>query len=148
VNQYGCGGIRLRSMGASLHQTLLIRCGLIVFIQSRHIPPCRAVNLYGTIPGGTSFPIPQGSLSSNNNTGTGFNWTVNIVGGTHVLLFGNDDEGVGSGGFAAITIIDSMNDTCLNSNSPSSTAGNPAGGTYPTSTSKSSSNGSGSHSSS
>jgi hypothetical protein len=36
-----------------------------------------------------SFPgeflyIPQGSLSTNNNTGTGFNWTVDITGGTDI----------------------------------------------------------------
>ncbi len=128
--------------------TFLIRCGLTVFIHpSRHVPPCRTVNFYGTIPGGTPFAIPQGSLSSNNVTGTGFNWTVDIVGNTDVLLIGNDDNGIGSGGYAPVTIALSTNGSCLNSNSPSSTPGNPAGGIYPTSTSASSSNGSGSHSS-
>jgi hypothetical protein len=107
------------------------------------------VSFYGTIPGGTSFAIPQGSLSSNTDTGTGFNWTVDIAGGTNVLLVANDDRGTGSGGSAGNVIAYSSNNSCLNNNSPSSTAGNPAGGSYPTSTSDSSNNnGSGSHSSS
>jgi hypothetical protein len=147
VNQYGCGGKLLMSMGASLHQFFLIRCRLTVFIH--HVPPCRTVSFYGTIPGGTSFAIPQGSLSSNTDTGTGFNWTVDIAGGTNVLLVANDDRGTGSGGSAGNVIAYSSNNSCLNNNSPSSTAGNPAGGSYPTSTSDSSNNnGSGSHSSS
>jgi hypothetical protein len=120
------------------------------FHPSRHVPPCRTVNFYGTIPGGTSFAIPQGSLSSNNGTGTGFNWTVGIAGGTNVLLIANDDRGIGSGGSAGFTIAYAADNSCLNNNSPSSTAGNPAGGSYPTSTNEPSSNGSGSgsHSSS
>ena len=104
------------------------------------VPPCRTVNFYGTIPGGTSFTIPQGSLSSNNQTGTGFNWTVNIAGGTDVLLVGNDDRGIGAGGHVEYTTANSVNNSCLNNNSPSSTTGNPAGGSYPTSISQSSSN--------
>ncbi|KAF8493416.1 hypothetical protein F5888DRAFT_820424 [Russula emetica] len=115
------------------------------FHPSRHAPPCRTVNFYGTIPGGTSFTIPQGSLSTNNDTGTGFNWTVDIVGETDILLVGNDDGGIGSGGSVEYTIANTVNNSCLNNNSPSFTAGNPAGGGYSTSTSE---HGSGSHSSS
>jgi hypothetical protein len=149
VNQYGCGGMRLSSMGASRRQSFLIWCGLTVFIHpSRHVPPCRTVNFYGAIPGGTSFAIPQGSLSSNNVTGTGFNWTADIAGGTDVLLVGNDNGGIASGGYVKYTIANSVNNSCLNNNSPSSTAGSPAGGSYPTGTGEPSSNGSGSHSSS
>ena len=85
----------------------------------------RTVNFYGTIPGGTSFAIPQGSLSSNNVTGTGFNWTVDIASGTNILLIGNDDR-VGSGGYVEVTIAPYVDTSCLNNNSPSSTAGNPA----------------------
>jgi hypothetical protein len=145
----------------SLHRSFVIRCSLTVFIHhdTGTVPSCRTVNFYGTIPGGTSFAIPQGSLSSNNGTGTGFNWTVDIVGGTNVLFIGNDDRGIGAGGVAAVTIADTMDSSCLNNNSPSSTAGDPAGGSYPTSpstgsvgyptnTGESSSNGSASHSSS
>ncbi|KAF8493429.1 hypothetical protein F5888DRAFT_822035 [Russula emetica] len=119
--------------------------------------PNGTVNFYGTIPGGNSFTIPQGSLSTNNDTGTGFNWTVDIVSGTNVLLIGGDNEGVGSGGSVQYTIGYGGNSSCLNNNSPSSTPGNPAG-SYSTSTSRlpastsstsePSSNGSGSHSSS
>jgi hypothetical protein len=145
VNQYGCGGgKRLSSMGASLHQYFLIWCGLKIFIH-HDTPSCRTVNFYGTIPGGTSFTIPQGSLSTNNDTGTGFNWTVDIVGETDILLVGNDDGGIGSGGSVEYTIANTVNNSCLNNNSPSSTAGNPSGGSYFTSTSE---HGSGSHSSS
>jgi len=100
-----------------------------------HAPPRRTVNFYGAIPGGTSFTVPQDSLSTNNSTGTGFDWTVDITGGTNVLLIGNDGRGIGSGGSAPFTISYSGNNNCLKSTSPSSTAGSPAGGSYPTSTS-------------
>ena len=112
------------------------------------VPPCRTVNFYGTIPGGTAFTIPQGSLSSNNQTGTGFNWTVDVAGGIDVLLIGNDDSGIAAGGHVEYTTANSVNSSCLNNNSPSSTAGSPAGGSYPTSAGKSSGNGSGGNSSS
>jgi hypothetical protein len=118
------------------------------FHQSRRAPPCRTVSFYGTIPGGTSFAIPQASLSNTTDTGTGFNWTANIAGATNVLLIGNDDRGIGSGGSAQFSISYAGNSSCLNNNSPHSTAGSPAGGSYPTSTSQPSNSGSGSHSSS
>ncbi|KAI9438586.1 hypothetical protein H4582DRAFT_2076217 [Lactarius indigo] len=101
------------------------------------------VNFYGVIPGGNSFNIPQGPLSTNTVTGTGFSWTVDITGGTNILIIGGDDRGIGSGGVAPFTVAYSVNSTCLNSTSPSSTAGSPAGGSYPTSTSGSSSGSSG-----
>jgi hypothetical protein len=144
ANRLGCGGNSNLSMGTSLHQSSVIRRALTSF---GYVLPCRSVSFYGTIPGGTSFLIPQGSVSTNNNTGTGFNWTVDITGGTNVLLIGNDDRGIGSGGSAAFTISYATNNSCLDSNSPSSTAGSPAGGSYPTSTSGSST-GNDSHSSS
>ncbi|KAH9061117.1 hypothetical protein EDB87DRAFT_1612047 [Lactarius vividus] len=104
------------------------------------------VNFYGVIPGGNSFIIPQGPLSTNTVTGTGFSWTVDVTGGTNILIIGGDDRGIGSGGVAPFTVAFSVNTSCLNSTSPSSTAGNPAGGSYPTSTSGSSNGGSGGHS--
>ncbi|KAF8269218.1 hypothetical protein EI94DRAFT_1024014 [Lactarius quietus] len=104
------------------------------------------VKFYGVIPGGNSFNIPQGSLSTDNSTGTGFNWTVDISGGTNIFVVGGDDRGIGSGGSAPFTVAYSTNSSCLSGSSPSSTAGSPAGGSYPTSTSGSSSGGSGSHS--
>ncbi|KAH9171382.1 hypothetical protein EDB89DRAFT_2243560 [Lactarius sanguifluus] len=104
------------------------------------------VNFYGVIPGGNSFNIPQGSLSTNTDTGTGFNWTVDITGGTNIFVVAGDDRGIGSGGSAPFTVAYSANSSCLSSNSPSSTAGSPAGGSYPTSTSSSPSGSSGGHS--
>jgi hypothetical protein len=104
------------------------------------------VNFYGVIPGGNSFNIPEGSLSTTNDTGTGFNWTVDISGGTNILVVAGDDRGIGSGGSAPFTVAYSSNSSCLSSISPSSTAGSPAGGSYPTSTSGSSSGSGGNHS--
>ncbi|KAH9171379.1 hypothetical protein EDB89DRAFT_1887153 [Lactarius sanguifluus] len=104
------------------------------------------VNFYGVIPGGNSFIMPQGPLSTNNVTGTGFSWTADISSGTNILIIGGDDRGIGSGGVAPFTVAPSVKSSCLNSTSPSSTAGNPAGGSYPTSTSSSPSGSSGGHS--
>src|SRR6267154_3236080 len=57
VNQYGCGGMRLRSMGASLHRSFLIRGGLIVFIPRdtyRHVEPSTF-----TAPSQEALPSPS-----------------------------------------------------------------------------------------
>jgi hypothetical protein len=121
---------------------------------SRHTLFCRTVNFFGVIPGGKSFAIPEGTLSGNvagevvnNETGIGFTWTVNIPSGTKVLLFGGDGRGMGTGGSAQRTILDSQDTSCLDSSSPSSTAGSPAGGSYATITgSTSPSNSGGIHS--
>ncbi|KAF8267223.1 hypothetical protein EI94DRAFT_64833 [Lactarius quietus] len=90
------------------------------------------VNFYGVIPGGDSFTIPQGPLSTISGLGTGFNWTVDIRAETDFLVVGNDDSRVGAGGVAAFTVGFTTIDSCLNSTSPSSTVGSPAGGSYPT----------------
>ena len=110
-----------------------------------HITACSTVNFYGVIPGGDSFNIPQGSLSSDNN-GIGFSWIVDITGGTNTFVVAGDDRGIGAGGSAAFIVAYSSNSSCLSGTSPSSTAGSPAGGSYPTSTSGSSTGGSGGHS--
>ncbi|KAF8257137.1 hypothetical protein EI94DRAFT_1709540 [Lactarius quietus] len=78
------------------------------------------LTFYGLIPGGTSFFIPQGYYSTNNNTGTGFSWTVDVAGGTDVLVIGSDDRGFGSGGEADFTVASSTNTFCLSGSSPSS----------------------------
>ncbi|KAI0298662.1 hypothetical protein B0F90DRAFT_1818532 [Multifurca ochricompacta] len=80
------------------------------------------VNLLGVIPGGNSFAIPQGPLSTNNNTGTGFNWTVDIAGGTNILV---------------VAVIIRALDPAVALHSL------PAGGSYPTSTSGTSTGNSG-----
>ena len=110
------------------------------------IPLCRTTKFYVAIPGGISSTIPQSPLSSagevaNNETGIGFPWTVDITGGTNVILVGSDDRGMGSGGHAAYTIAPTPDDGCLDSTSPSSTPGSPAGGSYPTSALQSNSGG-------
>ncbi|KAF8258154.1 hypothetical protein EI94DRAFT_1755449, partial [Lactarius quietus] len=70
------------------------------------------VNFYGVIPGGDAFNIPQSSLSTNNSTGTGFSWTVDITGGTNILIIGGDGRGIGTGGVAPFTVAYSANNTC------------------------------------
>lgn len=92
---------------------------------------------YGVIPGGDSFNISFTSTTQKANEGTGFDWVPAIRGGTTLMVGAGDDRGLGSGG--SVTYIVSSgngNTTCLNSDSPSSTAGSPAGGSYPTSTSE------------
>jgi hypothetical protein len=57
VNQYGCGGKRLSSMGASLRQSVLIRCRLTVFIHHdmyRHVEPSTF-----TAPSQAALPSPS-----------------------------------------------------------------------------------------
>ena len=57
VNQYGCGGKLLMSMGASLHQSFLIRCRLTVFI---HHDTHRHVELsIFTAPSQAGLPSPS-----------------------------------------------------------------------------------------
>ncbi|KAK7034556.1 hypothetical protein VNI00_012403 [Paramarasmius palmivorus] len=92
------------------------------------------VNFVGVIPGGESFTIPPGSLSTQTGTGTGFSWVPNIREGTTLNIVCGDNRGMGSGGSLRTTVSNSLtnNSTCLSDTSPSSTAGNPAGGTYPT----------------
>ena len=90
---------------------------------------------YGVIPGGDSFNITFSNTTQKANEGTGFDWIPPIRGGTTLMIGAGDNRGLGSGG--SVTYIVSSgnsNSTCLNSDSPSSTAGSPAGGSYPTST--------------
>ncbi|KAF8257135.1 hypothetical protein EI94DRAFT_1760487 [Lactarius quietus] len=56
------------------------------------------VNFHGVIPGGNFFAIPEGSLTTDNTTGTGFEWTIDIAGGTNIIIVAGDDRGIGSGG--------------------------------------------------
>ena len=117
---------------------VLYSSALSLSLWSQSLTLRRTVKLHGVIPGGNSFDIPQGPLYTNNATGTGFNWTADVRGGTDILIVGGDDRGFGSGGVAPFTVAYSANSSCLNSTSPSSTPGNPAGGSYPTSFSDSS----------
>lgn len=106
--------------------------------------------IYGVIPGGESFNIPYSSPTTVANQGVGFNWTPKLRTGTTILLGAGDDRGLGSGGSVLYIVSAGTNPStgCLDNSSPSSTAGSPAGGSYPTSTeeAESSKNGGGSNS--
>lgn len=95
------------------------------------------VNFLGVIPGGQSFSIPQSAVTdqSAQGFGTGFSWTPSVRSGTTLIIVGGDNRGTGTAGSILITVSSgaTSNNTCLSDSSPSSTAGNPAGGTYPTS---------------
>ncbi|EMD35430.1 hypothetical protein CERSUDRAFT_116197 [Gelatoporia subvermispora B] len=88
---------------------------------------------HGVIPGGQSFTVPEGPLSTVVGEGLGFNWTVPVRTGTTVLLLGGDDRGIGTAG-SGFYIVAQGSNSCLNTTSPSSTPGSPAGGSYPTTT--------------
>ncbi|KAJ7108474.1 hypothetical protein C8R44DRAFT_636338 [Mycena epipterygia] len=98
----------------------------------------------GVIPGGDSFEIPEGALSNVSEQGLGFSWTPPLRGMTTLLLVGGDNRGNGTAGSTLYTVGSGINNdgSCLNSSSPISTAGAPAGGSYPTGTSTSSGGGS------
>ncbi|KAJ7719185.1 hypothetical protein DFH07DRAFT_973019 [Mycena maculata] len=90
----------------------------------------------GVIPGGESFEIVEGAITQVADEGTGFNWTAPLRGMTTLLLVGGDDRGNGTAGSTLYTVSSGINDdtSCLNSSSPTSTAGSPAGGSYATGT--------------
>ena len=95
----------------------------------------------GVIPGGESFQIPvPAQLTTVPNQGIGFNWTPSVRGGTTLIIVAGDDRGPGTGGSVLNTVSFGPNPIggCLSDSSPSSTPGNPAGGSYPTNLSGSS----------
>lgn len=91
---------------------------------------CRTTNFLGVIPGGQSFSIPQGEITTVVSLGTGFTWTPSLRGGTTFILIGGDARGNGTAGMWQSVVSFGINDitNCLSDNSPSSTAGSPAGG--------------------
>jgi hypothetical protein len=113
---------------------------LSLFFRSRH-SNCtarlgfRTTQFLGIIPGGNSFQIPVSGLTSVPSQGFGFTWTPSVRGGTTLQLVGGDGRGTGSGGstFFIVSSGVSPNNGCLNDQSPSSTPGSPAGGSYATS---------------
>ncbi|KAF8265833.1 hypothetical protein EI94DRAFT_266606 [Lactarius quietus] len=84
------------------------------------------VKIYCVIPGGNLFAIPEGSLATHNTTGIGFDWTVDLAGGTSIALVAGDDSGIGSGGSVEYMVAYSSNISCLSS--IPSTASSSAGG--------------------
>ncbi|KAI5119880.1 hypothetical protein M0805_008551 [Coniferiporia weirii] len=92
---------------------------------------------YGVIPGGDSFNITYTNTTTQTNEGVGFNWIPPVRGGTTLMVGAGDNRGLGAGG-SVTYIVSAGNEvtSCLDSTSPSSTAGSPAGGSYPTTTSE------------
>lgn len=91
----------------------------------------------GVIPGGQSFSVPESNFTTVPEEGYGFEWTPSVRIGTTVIIVAGDNRGPGTGGSGMYIVAQgsSESSSCLNANSPSSTPGSPAGGTYPTSTS-------------
>jgi len=100
----------------------------------------------GVIPGGQSFEVPQGSITTVPEQGTGFSWTPSIRAGSTVMLVGGDDRGTGNAGSSFYIVsqnVTTNDSSCINNNSPSSTPGTPAGAMHPTGTTNVPSGGSG-----
>lgn len=91
-------------------------------------------NFLGIIPGGQSFAVPETNITNVVSEGTGFTWIPSIRGGTTLILVGGDNRGNGSAGSTLILVSSGIDNdiSCLSDTSPSSTAGDPAGGAYPT----------------
>ena len=142
MNRFGGRGIRVMLPGAfSIRPQSALEWAQVISISdpSPDITAYSTVNFYGVIPGGDSFSIPQGPLSTTSDTKIGFNWTVDIASGTDFIIVGGDDRGIGTGGHVPYEVVPSSDSSCLSGTSPSSTAGSPAG-SYPTSTVPSSRN--------
>ncbi|KJA21348.1 hypothetical protein HYPSUDRAFT_140777 [Hypholoma sublateritium FD-334 SS-4] len=94
-------------------------------------------NFLGVIPGGQSFAVPEGTLTTVPSQGLGFTWIPSLRAGTTLALMGGDARGNGTAGRIqnVVSLGTSDVESCLSDSSPSSTPGTPAGGSYPTSTS-------------
>jgi len=92
------------------------------------------MSFQGVIPGGQSFSIPIGPITQVANEGTGFDWTPSVRAGTTLIIVAGDGRGLGTGGSGLYNVAAGLypNNSCLTDSSPSSTAGPPAGGSYPT----------------
>ena len=110
---------------------------LVGHIPHHHHTLQRTPNFLGVIPGGQSFEIPEGTLTTVPSQGLGFTWVPSLRGGTTLILMGGDVRGNGTAGKIQNVVSLGTSDVegCLSDNSPSSTPGTPAGGSYPTSTS-------------
>ena len=76
----------------------------------------------------------MGTITNATNMGTGFQWVPTVRAGTTLLVVAGDDRGLGKGGSDLFTVSAGLfpNSSCSSNTSPSSTAGPPAGGSYPT----------------
>lgn len=144
VGQYYSG--RVCHLISSRHRTFLSTPSLFISLYGSVISfrvggnspciqlACSTPKFLGVIPGGQSFAIPEVEITNIQSQGTGFSWTPSLRGGTTFILIGGDNRGAGSAGSVLNTVSSGVNNigTCLNDQSPSSTPGSPAGGSYPT----------------
>jgi hypothetical protein len=79
------------------------------------------VSVYGLIPGGQSFQLPIPA------TGTSYTWNTDVRAGSSVMLVAGDSQGRGTGGSSDLLTVQNGDAGCINSLSPSSTLGSPAG---------------------
>jgi len=79
------------------------------------------VSIWGIVPGGDTFDM--GAPSS----GSGWNWTPNLKEGTRMLIVAGDSNGRGTGGSSDLFTVGGGSGGCINDDSPSTTAGPPAG---------------------
>ncbi|KAF8531129.1 hypothetical protein JB92DRAFT_2853649 [Gautieria morchelliformis] len=98
------------------------------------------------IPGGQSSRIDIVNSGPALGGTTGFSWTPNLRAGATILLVAGDARGPGTGGSINTAVGNSPtgNSSCLDSSSPSSTAGTPAGAIQTATSSGTSTPGSGS----
>jgi len=73
---------------------------LVVLLHPTHSYPffSRTPNFLGVIPGGQSFAVPAGDITTVPEQGTGFSWKPPLRGGTTLFLLGGDNRGNGTGG--------------------------------------------------
>ena len=81
------------------------------------------VDILALVPGGQSFEIVNSTDGS-----TSYTWQANIRQGQEVMLVAGDKDGLGTGGSTDVMEVEGGDDSCINDNSPSSTAGPAAGG--------------------
>ncbi|KAF9528073.1 hypothetical protein CPB83DRAFT_366694 [Crepidotus variabilis] len=127
VRIQGYGGILLPLLGSLFHFFSLS-------LPLRINPSSSDTNFQGVIPGGQSFAISRSDISQVQGQGTGFNWKPSLRAGTTLLLVGGDGRGNGTAGSSLFSVGAGIapDQSCLDANSPSSTPGQPAGGSYPT----------------
>jgi len=112
----------------------ITQCGDTRLLWYNKGDPVGTPQFYGVIPGGNSFNISGGPITDEPGLGTGFTWKANVRVGTTLMIVGGDDRNPGSAGSAFFLVANPSDGdgSCLDENSPSSTPGTPAGGSYPT----------------
>lgn len=100
------------------------------------------MKFWGAVPGGNGFIINGPSTQDQGKQG--LSWDAAISTGTGLIIVAGDNRGFGSGGsFQGFLQPGNGTTSCLNDNSPKTTPGSPAGGSYPTDSSGHKTGGSG-----